>query len=219
VTLLTERDGVLSAMARRARAPSARRSIVLEPFHTLSVELAKGGGELGTLRSSIIDRARTDLLSDERRLGHAGLATRWVRTLSPLHSPEPEVFVALEALLDRLAAGAFELDAALALFGLQLLTALGYGLELGACARCARARPEGRAGYVSASGGGVVCDACRMGVVMREPAIAGALLDALVRDERAILSAPAADVAAVLHVVRAAIDLRARGVGSKRGGS
>ena len=217
VTLLAERRGVVAALARRARSPSPRKNaLVLEPFHTLAVELADGSGELASLRSSVIDVPRAPLLDDARRLEVAGLATRWVRTLCPPHTPEPEVFGALEALLDRLAAGAHE-DAALATFGLQLLEALGYGLELATCARCSRPRPRGKAAYVSAAGGGVVCEACRATVSAKDVLLDGALLDAIAQDATRVLDATDERAASVLRVVHDAVELRARAVGSRTG--
>lgn len=216
VTLLTARDGVVAAIARRARAGSTKRRMILEPFHTLLVEIAPGGGELAHVRASAIAVARPALLEDVRALETAGTATRWTRLLSPPHAPEPEVFEALDALLDALVERASP-DGALSTFGLRLLDALGYGLELSACARCAKPRPAGRAGFVTAQGGGVVCDACRFGVVGEEPPLPGELLDAVGRDPTAATHASPEAAARLLRVVRAAIDLRARGVGSKSG--
>jgi DNA repair protein RecO len=212
---------VVAALARRARSQSPRKNaLVLEPFHTLAVELATGTGELSSLRSSVIDIARAALLDDARRLDVAGLATRWVRTLCPPRTPEPEVFAALEELLDRLCASTTlsrsPEDAALVTFGLQLLDALGYGLELASCARCSRPRPRGKAAYVTATGGGVVCEACRATSTNDAP-LEGALLDALDADRRHVLEATDEQVARLLRVVRDAVDLRARAVGSRTG--
>ena len=216
VTLLTEREGVIPAIAKGARAASSRRRIFLEPFHTLSVELAAGSGDLSAVRTATIATARAALLDDGLRLEAAGTASRWVRLLSPPRVPEPELFAALEALLDTLTRGE-SIDGALAAFGLLLLEALGYGLELGRCARCARPRPPGRSAFVTAAGGGVVCDACRFGVAGQAPPIDGALIDAIAADPTAAASAPADSAAELLRIVRAAIDLRARAVGVKAG--
>ena len=219
VTLLTLRDGVVPAIARHARAASPKRRTIVEPFHTLLVEIAPGGGELSHLRSSSIAVARAALLEDARALEIAGTATRWARLLSPPRAPEPEVFESLESLLDALVekAPSSTNDGALATFGLRLLDALGYGLELSACARCARPRPAGRAAYVSAQSGGVTCDACRFGVAGEEPPLPGELLDAVARDPSAATNAPPEQASEMLRIVRAAIDLRARAVGSKAG--
>ena len=163
VLLFTAREGVTPALARRARSASTKRlAMVLEPFHTLTVELQRSSGELSSLKSATLATARTPLLERPERLDAAGLATRWTRALAPAHVPEPEVFAALETALDAFADG-HHIEGVLATFGLLLLEALGYGLELSACARCARERPAGRAAYVSGAQGGVLCESCRRG--------------------------------------------------------
>lgn len=208
-SLLTERAGVVSAIAKRARASSGRRALVLEPFHTLSVELAATSGELVSLRSATIATARPTLLESAERLDAAGIATRWVRALSPSRVPEPAVFASLEHALDRLVDGAPP-DRVTTAFGLELLETLGYGLELRGCARCARPRPEGRPAYVSGASGGVVCEACRRGVAFDAPLVAGAVLDRLAGDPWASLSLSPDDAAAAARVVRDAIAARTR---------
>jgi DNA repair protein RecO (recombination protein O) len=214
VQLLTEKGGAIAALARRARASSGKKTWVLEPFHTLSVELAETSGDLSILRSATIETARTALLDDATRLDAAGLATRWTRALSPSRLPEPEVFAALEGLFDALARGV-DAGAATAAYGLQLLDALGYGLDLSGCARCAKERPAGRAGYVSGSGGGVLCEACRRGATIDAPIVSGELLDRVARDPWALTDAAPEERDAFTRIVRSAIELRARAVGAK----
>jgi len=222
-TLLTEREGVIAALARNARASSPKKSMMLEPFHSLRVELATGSGELWKLRSAVVDVARGALLDDETRLTIAGQATRWVRTLSPPRVPEPAVLEALEKLLDRLVELPREsVQSALVAFGLEILEGLGYALELSSCARCGRVRPKGKAAYVGATQGGVVCESCRVGAVRSEIEAVpfdGALLDAIAEDPERILTIDSGNVARLYEIVRAAIDFRARAVGAKRGGA
>jgi DNA repair protein RecO (recombination protein O) len=208
VLLLAEEAGVVSAIAKRARSGSKH---VLEPFHTLKVELAHSSGEMHVLRSSVIDRARVALLEDPARLDAAGRASRWVRALSPKKIPEPEVFAALERLLDVLAEGA-KVDGALAAFGLELLETLGYGLELRGCARCAKARPQGKSAYVSGVAGGVLCESCRRGAIGTAPLLAGPLLDRVADDPWSLLDAPDDGI---LRAVEDAIVSRARSVGAE----
>jgi len=213
VQLLTEKSGAIAALARRARASSSKKTWVLEPFHTLTIEVSPTSGELSNLRSATIETARTALLDDAARLDAAGLATRWTRTLSPARMPEPEVFEAMERLLDVLAAGA-DPGAATSAYGLVLLDALGYGLDLSACARCAKQRPTGRAGYVSGPGGGVLCESCRRGAAIDAPVIAGEVLDRLVHDPWSVVDARD-DREALARIVTSAIEMRARSVGAR----
>ena len=198
VRLLTARNGVVSAIGKRAR-----KRMVLEPFHTLSVSLARGSGELSSLRSAQISRARVALLGRAEAMDVAGTCTRWTRALSPEHTPEPVVFAALERVLDLLDLGEAEPPSAQASFGLVLLDALGFGLELSACARCGKPRPKGRAALLAGRQGGVVCVSCRAGVETGFVEIAGAVLDELIGDPWS------ARAVALASVVGAAVDARA----------
>ncbi|MGZ3418586.1 MAG: DNA repair protein RecO [Polyangiales bacterium] len=214
VMLLTEQAGVVSAIARRARS-SAKGRHVLEPFHTLKIEIAPSSGELFHLRASTIDRARIALLDSPARLDAAGRASRWVRTLSPRRVPEPEVFASLENVLDRLQE-TIDPSAALAAFGIELLETLGYGLELRGCARCAKARPEGKSAYVSGAAGGVLCESCRRGTTTNA-LLPGPLLDRVSVDPWSLLTATKEEVDGIAAAVDDAIAARARSVGAREG--
>ena len=213
VTLLTQGEGMVPALARRARGAGNRRPI-LEPFHSLDVEIAPGSGELSKLVSSVLATPRPAIVEDIARFEAAGLAVRWTRALAPPRSPEPEVYDALEDLLDALDAGAAP-PFPLARFGLRLLGALGYGLEIARCARCSRPRPRGQRAYVIAEAGGVVCDACRHHAPLGAPVIDGGLLDALAADADSMQRAPEGDLHALLGVVRTAIAMRTVTLGGK----
>jgi DNA repair protein RecO (recombination protein O) len=216
VTLLTEQHGVVAAIGKSARRPSAKKSWVLEPFHSLSVELVVGRGELWTLRSASLATARLGLLADVERLELAGRAMRWARELLPRQEPEPLVFEAMERMLDRLdGERALDPRGPVLAFGLMLLEALGYGLSLDACARCASPRPPGRRAYLDPLAGGVLCDRCRSGLERTDAPFSGALLDGLaVALEATIDGATGAERAALLAVVSASCDARARTLGN-----
>lgn len=215
VSLFTARDGVTPALARRARTSSPKKqAMVLEPFHTLSVELQRTNGELSILKTATLAVARTALLEAQARLDAAGLATRWTRALSPAHVAEPEVFAALEGALDALADGR-HVEGVLATFGLALLELLGYGLELSACARCGRERPSGRAAYVSGGQGGVLCESCRRGATLQVPLIAGAVLDQAVTAPEALLDAADEELAPLSRAIVDAVESHARTLGAR----
>src|SRR5205823_3670177 len=102
VTLLTERQGVVSAFARSARR-STKRFAGLEPMHLLAVVIdERANADLGTLAEAAIVRPRLRLTGDLDRLNAAGRALRWVRAALPQRSPEPAVWHATNALLDAL---------------------------------------------------------------------------------------------------------------------
>ena len=163
VTLLTEELGKVAALARSARKSTRRFAAALEPMHTIRITLDdRPGAELLGVREAVVDQPRTRILADLDRLNAAGKALRWVRSGSPIRTPEPEVFAEIETLLDRLddAADALPARTHLLATGLRLLKHFGYGLVLDSCVRCGRPCEEGRSAYVDAGLGGLVCQSC-----------------------------------------------------------
>lgn len=211
-TLLAEQAGLVPVLAKHARTRKGKSALVVEPFHTLSIELVAGGGQLERLAASSISVARPAILERGDAIERAGTASRWARELSPPHTAEPEVFDALETLFDALERGAPGASA-MTSFGLVLLGALGWGLELERCVRCGTERPPGRPAFVSAAASGVVCRACGGGAAGQAP-IAGEVLD---RAIAGTLDLDDATVAPLLRVVEDAIDRHARAVGARRG--
>jgi len=163
VTLFTEELGKVAALARGARKSGKRFGAALEPVHTIRVTLDdRPGAELLGLREAVVTRPRAHMLGDLDRMNAAGQALRWVRAASPARTPEPEVWAELEALLERLEDASDPLPARTHLMatGLRLLRHFGYGLVLDACVRCGRPCDGGRAAYMDAGLGGLVCQSC-----------------------------------------------------------
>lgn len=162
LALFTEKLGRVSVLARGARRSMKRFGGALEPMHTLHVRCDESRrGELYTLREASIVIARTRLTSELDRLQAAGRALSWVRGAAPPRTAEPEVWRALENLLNQLSeeqSGRALLHLATA--GLSLLSAFGWGLELERCVRCGRPCLSGQAAMVDAVRGGLVCRSC-----------------------------------------------------------
>lgn len=163
-TFFTRESGKLSALVRGARKSTKRFGGALEPIHELTVTLEDKGRELCILKEARIARAHTGITSSLEAMEAAGQALRWIRHLCPMRTPEPGAWRALEDLLEALDDGGARIpDEAirhLAIFGLRLLTDMGYAIELDRCVRCGRACPEGRSAFIDAAGGGIVCTGC-----------------------------------------------------------
>ena len=163
VTLLTDTVGRISALARGARKSAKRFGGVIEPMHTLHVAYDdRSGAELVVLREAKLSRARPFLVTSLERMQAAGQALNWVRKAAPPRTPEPEVWTALEALLDRLADADDTVPprARLAATGLQLVAAFGWGIDFERCVSCGKAPAPGQAAAVDAARGGLVCRDC-----------------------------------------------------------
>jgi DNA repair protein RecO (recombination protein O) len=163
LTLFTERYGRISALARAARKSSRRFSGALEPMHTLALGLEeRPKSELFMLRDAAIAVPRTGLTASLARLETAGRALSWVRRAAPPRTPEPELWQAIEALLDRLSLPdeSIEPKRLLAAAGLLILATLGWGLDFERCVRCGKECPAGQVALVDPKHGGLVCRSC-----------------------------------------------------------
>jgi DNA repair protein RecO (recombination protein O) len=185
LALFTESLGRIPALARGARRSQKRFGGALEPFHSLTVEVDEPqSGELFLMRDAAIETMRLTLTANLERMDAAGRALGWVRTAAPPRTREPEVWVALTSLLDRLdAPGAVNPRLVLAEEGLALLAAFGWGLDLERCVRCGRPCAPGRAAMIDPTRGGLVCRACggaamKLGGAERGRLAAGALVPA-----------------------------------------
>lgn len=163
LTLFTEELGKVSALARGARKSMRRFGGALEPMHTLLVRLdERPSSELFTLGEAKIETARTRLCQSLERMEAAGRALGWVRRASPPRTAEPEVWRVLESLLARLddASSSVAPQGELAQAGLSLLSAFGWGLDLGRCVSCGKACPTEQSALIDVARGGLVCRDC-----------------------------------------------------------
>jgi DNA repair protein RecO (recombination protein O) len=166
VTFFTEERGMVSAVARSA-LKSSKRFPSLEPMHLLRVGLEeRSGAELGVLAEASISRTRLGLTADLACLEAAGHALRWVRRAAPPLTPEPALWAVINGFLDDLDVSVGAPDegpaptARLAGFGLRLLAAIGWGLDLERCVRCGRSCDGAASAFVDPAEGGLVCRAC-----------------------------------------------------------
>ncbi len=168
-TFFTRESGKVSAIVRGARRSSKRFAGALEPIHEVMITLEDRGKELCVLKEARIRRPRTSIASRLESMEAAGQALRWIRHLCPSRTPEPAAWRSLESLFDRLDALPVEESAddpqrlerqELAIFGLRLLTDMGYALELDRCFRCEKPCPAGRSAFLDPAGGGIVCTEC-----------------------------------------------------------
>lgn len=163
LTLLTDAIGRISALARGARKSVKRFGGVIEPMHTLRISFDdRSGAELVVLREAKLERARPFLVESLERMQAAGQALNWVRKAAPPRTPEPEIWTAMQSLLDHLGDPKDALPARvrLAATGLQLLAAFGWGIDFERCISCGKVPAQGQAAAVDAARGGLVCRDC-----------------------------------------------------------
>lgn len=159
LVLFTRDLGKLTLSARGAQRSRRRFGGALEPMHTLSLELT--GSRSDQLASARVEIPRLHLVSELSRLEAAGRVLGWLREGAMERDPQVTVWHLAVELLDRLNLDqAIVPELALATTGLALLSAWGWGLEFEHCVRCGRACPSGKAAWVDAAQGGLVCSVC-----------------------------------------------------------
>lgn len=165
VTLFTEVAGRVSAITPGARKSKRRYAGGVEPFHGLLIELSTSSrGEMQHLLRSEISHPRHGLVSSLSAMKSAACAFGWLsRALVPM-APDQSIWSLTHGWLDALDRTRPETsrhaDARAAEFGLRLLTALGWGLQLQRCVRCDRECPTNRPAHLVLPAGGIVCRSC-----------------------------------------------------------
>jgi DNA repair protein RecO (recombination protein O) len=209
LTLLTQKLGKVSALARSARKSMKRFGGSIEPMHTLMLELdERPGAELFTLVEAKLLVPRAKILSSLAAMEAAGKALSWARRAAPPRTPEEAPYAVLSTLLDRLAADPTPESSALALSeaGLCLLSAFGWGIDFERCVRCGRQALPAQSASVDAVRGGLICRSCG-GARMRISAGARERMARAATGETGVLNADEAQPA--LSIVEAALGAHA----------
>ncbi len=202
VTAFTEELGVVSAYATGARKSQRRFGGALEPIHTLRLELAPSRtGDLLSLRSAKLELPRLRATTSLRALEAAGKALEWIRRGAPPSSPEPMLWHLITTFLDGINETPAEARRDLATFGMGLLEALGWGLDLERCVRCGKGCDRSQRAMADGARGGLICRACGGARLILEPAMRQRLRLA-VQGQRLLIE----DVEASLALVAAVLE-------------
>lgn len=207
LNVLTDELGRIAVMARAARASRRRFAGGIEPFHGLRLHLdAPLHGELYRLRETRLEVPRLGLTSSLVALNAAGRALTWVRQTTVAHEPELAIFQACNRLLDALdlapPATTRAGEALVSEFGLVLLTALGWALELKRCVRCSRPCPDASPATLDPRHGGLVCRRCGGATYKLTPKLRQCMLAAQLGEHTEV---SADDAGTVLDIVEATL--------------
>ena len=161
VTLLTERFGKVSALARAARRSKKRFSGALETFTVSRIELReRRGSHLLALTGASVTRSYFSLASDMARFAPASYATELVRELTAGGEPAGAVFRLLVDLYETLTTNPNRF--AMRVFEMRLLDYLGLAPAVDRCVACQRAADDASDGRFlwDPVRGGTVCLTC-----------------------------------------------------------
>jgi len=159
VTLLTEGQGKVGAIARGASRSKRRFGGALQPLQLIRVKLTRRSrSELALLREAEVVRAFPLLASDPARYAFASTVVEVVRELTPHGDPDPRPLRFLVAALTAFEAQGPRVEVLAA----ALIGALGLGgfaPALDRCAACGRPAPPRAAAHFDLARG-VVCRKC-----------------------------------------------------------
>ncbi|AVM64921.1 MULTISPECIES: DNA repair protein RecO [Dietzia] len=174
VTLLTERHGLVRAVARAVRRTRSRMGASLEPFAVVEVQIAPGRGSsgLGTVRQATSrESLARPLVADYPAYTSGCVVLETAERLAGEEgAPTPRLLRlavgALRSLAEHRRAPGLVADA----FLLRAMAASGWEPVLDCCVRCGAVGPH-RAFHVAS--GGTVCVHCRpQGCAMLSPGVA-----------------------------------------------
>ncbi|MGA2410850.1 MAG: DNA repair protein RecO [Candidatus Binataceae bacterium] len=180
VTLLTRDFGKLSGIAKGAKASRRRFERKLEPFSHVNLFFRRRpNGQLVFITRAEAGDLNPLALEDD--LARFALGSYMLELAEALTSEEAEAAAAYHVLATSLGALASS-EATIAArqrYELELLRAVGFGLDFARCRVCAASSDHGNCVYFVASRGGVICPRCRPaapeGAVRLAPASAAAL--------------------------------------------
>jgi DNA repair protein RecO (recombination protein O) len=161
---LTEDHGLLGVMAKGVRGRGGKGGTTLSTFASgVLTAYIKPHRDLQTMQDFACTRLRGGLGSGLVRFAGASAVSELVLTHAE-SDPNPTLFHAIEAALDRLEEASAAMEATAALAGVWgVVVALGFAPELDACVRCGEPLDGDEVGRFSQSAGGVVCPRCAEG--------------------------------------------------------
>jgi len=158
VTLITDRHGLVKAMAKGARRPRSKYGAALEPVTLIDCTYYyKNTRDIQTLSEADIVDPYSGLKSDIRLFSIASCMAEIAQSLTAREDPSAGTYPVLVEALDGLK-GSTPRDAEKHLwrFVLRFMAAMGYEPRLDRCMVCGKT-PRGKAAFFSFADGGVVC--------------------------------------------------------------
>ncbi len=163
VTLLTDRFGKLSLIAKYAKKSTKRFAGILEPFAALNISFSRGRrGGLAVLQeaslASPFPRIRTDILATAYASYWVELVDTWLEE----GHPQEQLYRLLDFTLKKLDQGQTEHSLLSILFQIRFLRLAGMSPELGRCSSCHCSLEDKRQERLMAdhASGGIVCSGC-----------------------------------------------------------
>jgi DNA repair protein RecO (recombination protein O) len=157
---LTRRFGKAAFIARAARRSKKRFAGALQPLQLISVELAHGSGQLGSLARAEVVRTFPRVLSDLARMSAGFAALELVRELTPEHDADPGLFGTVLEMLQALDAADIAPEPLSLCFQARMLALVGFAPRLDACGVCGKRPAAAQRAEFDPRAGHLTCRAC-----------------------------------------------------------
>lgn len=158
LTLFTQENGKLKAVAKGARKAATSKGGTLELFsHVACIVYRREGAELGMISSTDVVDDFSAIAADPKKFGYASAYCEIIDKATKLDQPILGLYDLLGEFLQLIASQPANKAAALfwASF-LKTLALTGYEPQLFGCAVCGKVN-KGQAAFFNASMGGIVC--------------------------------------------------------------
>lgn len=156
VVLLTQGRGKVRAVAKGVRRPGSRFGGRLEPYSHVELQLYEGRN-LDVVTQAELLASHADVRADWEASAAAAVLVELVDTVAIEGDRDNRLFLQLRAGLQALDAGPGDTGVFIDAFLLRIAGAVGFGVEVGACATCGVPGPQK---FLSISRGGTLCADC-----------------------------------------------------------
>ncbi len=156
ITLITERQGKVSAVAKGVRRTKSRFGARLEPFTNLNLIIYRGRG-LSTITNADIIRIYDGVTGSLDRINYGYAMLELVEKLSVEEQGDPRVYNMLAIALDYLSRIDEGKRLVLSTFDIKLLAFSGFLPNINECVVCSDKSAHARFSFTQ---GGVLCAGC-----------------------------------------------------------
>lgn len=158
LTILSDTDGKLDAVARGARRPRSRLVGVTQQFSRGRMLLFRGRN-LDTLNTVELISSYPGLSSDVTRMAYASYVAELVDLMTGERQRNELLYALVVSTFEALDAGPADPDMVLRAFEIKFMSVSGFRPELSRCVSCGASEDE--ASSFGPEAGGLLCNRCR----------------------------------------------------------
>jgi DNA repair protein RecO (recombination protein O) len=161
VSLFTESEGKISAIAKGARSPKSRHGKIIDPLnHLLVVFYKKESREMQLISGAEIMDHFPAVKADLEKLKYAYAIIELVKNLLAEHEVNKKLFKGTIRILSRLNTSKERPEMSFGRFFIFILKEIGYEIQIEKCAICSKEKPD-TADFYFQFEKGLICGNCK----------------------------------------------------------